>query len=276
MSSRPRTGFTLIEVLVALGILALGTVAIVSLHLNNLRTARQTKDELTLALLMQELRTRTQLLAYTAANATGSTFESSSWLLHDDATPDTSDEPPEALDALGYDDSARRRAFNEQAWSAIKAKFDALSAPGSTWDKHPLYGTWQFRMRTRSAAEAENNQFVDWDGYDIWDSQQRLHRPNIHDDEVLTGEASTDPAHRPLEIPKANRAAPPAGATNEGYFGPPRSSHGVVFDPRGLRQFAKRVECVIGWDLADSKDIFSGQYHVFVFTVYNPDARKRP
>ncbi len=271
-----RRGFTLLEVIVALGILALGVVSVLVLYFNNVKAARQSKDEVTLALLMHEIRARTQLAAFMAfaGSPPRSAFAASEWLPRDDAAPDDPGEPA-ALDRAAAAGSSDAEAFNGQRWEAVRAKFDALAGEGGRWEDSPLYANWQFRLRTVLAAEAESNQFVDWDGYDVWDAGRRTLLPNIRQDEIQDDrEDKALPV--PLSAPEASRAAPPAGALNTGYFGPPRPSHGVAFDPRGLRNYVKRLKCTIGWNLTRANDIFSGQQHTFYFTVYNPDTLKRP
>jgi hypothetical protein len=166
-------------------------------------------------------------------------------------------------------------ALNAQRWAVVRQAYDDIAGDGGRWNDHPLYAHWQFRMRAVLPSEVESNQYVDWDGYDIWDSGSKRLAPNIFSDEIQ-GDADTPGARAPVHAPESARATLPPDAVNAGYFGPPRPSHGVVFDARGTRYFVKRIKCVIGWNLADSSDIYSGERHVFYFSVYNPDARKGP
>jgi prepilin-type N-terminal cleavage/methylation domain-containing protein len=270
-------GFTLLEVIVALGIFALGSVAVLMLYFNSLKTAKQGKDEMTLTLLARDIRDKVQLAALNAfkGSPAASTFATSDWLLRD---PAAADDPgaPVKLDGGGGGGTPDSVALNGQAWSEIVKRYDAIGGAGGKWTDNPLYQNFQFRLRTVLPPEVDSNQFVDWDGYDIWDASTRKLLPNIHADEA--DDNSGEPRrHLPLEVPEAARGADPAGVAHTGSrFGPPRPSHGISLDPRGLRHYIKHLQCVIGWDLGKSGDIFSGQHHTFQFTVYNPDAHKRP
>jgi len=267
-------GFSLFEVVIALAVFAVGIVAVLTLYSSNIRAARQTKAEIALALVRREIRTRTQLAAFNAADVHGkSTFANSEWLLRDPAaTEDPGD--PQPLDGVNpRPPTPDILALNAQDWNVVKGRFDAV-CPDARWDENAICAGFQFRMRTVLPSEAENTQFTDIDGYDIWDSAAKKLSPNIHSDEVQGQEAPLS-GHAPVRPPDASRAKLPAGAVNAGFFGPPRSSHGAVYDPRGMKQYLKRIKCVIGWDLTDRSDIFSGQNDVFYFTVYNPDARKQ-
>ncbi|MCZ7643798.1 MAG: prepilin-type N-terminal cleavage/methylation domain-containing protein [Planctomycetota bacterium] len=242
-----RPGFSLLEVLMALALLVFGSVAVLSLFMNNLKTTRQAKEEVVLALLANEIQTRCQLaahFAYDDADPSRGTFDGSAWLPRDPAAPDDPGAP-----LPGAPGTPERDAFNAQDWKIVKAAYDALAPESQAWDDAPIRAGYQFRLRTVVPPQRENDQFVDWDGYG-WI------------EEAETG-ADLDGDGAP-------------GAAEAGrQFGEPVPSHGVYYDPRGLRFYLKQLECVIGWDLQNPRDIFSGQYHVFQFTVYNPDARKR-
>ena len=275
---RRHGGFTLLEVVVALGLFAVGAVAVLFLYSNTVNTARQSKNEMTLALLMRDLREKVQLAALNAFSGSPaeSTFHTSNWLLRD---PSAEDDPgaPTRLDATTPNSSGTPDtiALNAQVWAEIVKRYDSVGGAGGKWDDNPLYRNFQFRMRTVVPPEVENNQFVDWDGYDIWDSGSKKLLANIHADEV-DDNSGEQKRRAPVVVPESARGARAPGTRNDGYFGPPRSSHGVAYDPRGVRRYIKHIKCVIGWDLSKSSDIYSGVHHTFYFTVYNPDARKRP
>lgn len=246
-ATRARAGFSLLEVLLALAILTFGSVAVLVLFMNSLRTIRQAQEESILALLEQDLKGKCQLSAYfafDAANPRRGTFDGSVWLPRDPAAPDDPGAPPWEPDS----EPPRVDAYLNQDWTVVRAAYDALAGEGLTWSQNPLYVGYQYRLRTVLPAWRESNQLVDFDGYG-WIGEDET-------DADLDGDGRTGEA----------------GTGRD--FGPPRPSHGVVYDPRGLRFYLKHLECVVGWDLQDPRDIFSGQYHVFRFTVYNPDARK--
>lgn len=281
MDSPPRAsllrGFSLLEVIVALGLLAVGATAVLALYIQNLRAARQAKEQIALTLLKRDLRAKTQLAALTAFTGSPprSIFQESAWLLRDSSAPDDPGAPAALDGGTTPAGSTAQDALNGQQWEAVRQRYDEISGPGGAWDANPLYANFQFRMRTVLPPEAENNQFVDWDGYDIWDAGARRLLPNIYSSEI-EGEGAV-PAKKPAvpaAAPFSSRGTAPPGAAAEGYFGPPRPSHGVVLDPRGFRFHAKRIQCVIGWDLNNSKDIFSGQHETFYFSVYNPGLRR--
>jgi type II secretory pathway pseudopilin PulG len=277
MAVHTRTrGFTLLEIVFALALFIIGTTAILVLYSNSIKTARQSKDEMALSLLIRDIREKVQLAALNAfgGNPAESTFHTSTWLLRDPAAEDDAGTPAK-LDGGGGPITPDSVALNAQAWPEIMKRYDTIGGAGGKWDDNPLYRNFQFRMRTFIPPEVENNQFVDWDGYDVWDGSNRKLLANIHADEIDDNTLDRK-RHTPVSVPEGARGASPSGTRSDGYFGPPRSSHGVAYDPRGVRQYIKHIKCVIGWDLNKSTDIFSGQHHTFYFTVYNPDARKRP
>jgi hypothetical protein len=254
--------------------LAFGVIAVMTIYASTIRTARQTKEEIALTLIQREIRTRTQLATLQAVDANGlSTFALSTWMLRDATIPDNAGEPTPLDAPASTPADSDLIALNGQNWTAIKSRFDEIS-PAATWDKQSLFSGFQFRMRTVWPSEVENNQFTDFDGYDVWDNATKKLSPNIYNDEIQNGNDALKSEHTPVQPPATARATPPKDAKNEGYFGPSRPSHGARYDPRGLRHYLKRVKCVIGWDLSKSSDIYSGQYVVFYFSVYNPDARK--
>jgi prepilin-type N-terminal cleavage/methylation domain-containing protein len=269
-------GLTLLEVIIALAVFAVGAVAALSLYSNSLKAAKQAKNENIISLLEREIRVRCQLAALRAyaGEPPVSTFDGSDWLLRDPAAPDDPGTPV-LLDGGGGGGSSDADALNGQRWEIVRERFDDAGGDGSRWDDQPLYTNWQFRLRTVLPSEVESNQFVDLDGYDVWDSRSKELSPNIMADEIghdPTGAGK--PPHAAVKPPASARATAPPGAVNAGNFGAPRSSHGVTYDPRGMRFHVKRVKCVIGWDLNNRSDIFSGERHEFYFTIYNPDLQK--
>src|SRR5687767_8738918 len=109
--------FSLLEVIVALGVLAIGATAALLLYNSNIRTARQTKDEIILSLLVRDIRAKTQLAAYTAWSdlPLQSTFDGSEWLLRDNTAPDDPGSPV-LLDGGGGTVSTDQQALNGQSW----------------------------------------------------------------------------------------------------------------------------------------------------------------
>ena len=61
-----KKGFTLIEVLFALGILALGGTSLVALFAHNLREARRAREEIVINVIQRDVTVRNQLAAFAA------------------------------------------------------------------------------------------------------------------------------------------------------------------------------------------------------------------
>ncbi len=270
-------GFSLLEIIVAMAVFAVGALSAISLFGNSMKAAKQAKDENLVSLLEREIRVRCQFAALRAyeGDPPVSTFDRSDWLLRDPVAPDDPGTPVR-LDGGGGGGSTDTEALNAQRWEIVRQRFDDAGGDGGRWDDQPAHANWQFRLRTVLPAEVESNQLVDFDGYDVWDKSTKQLSANIMSDEIGHDPAGTGkPPHSPVKPPASARATPPPGAVNAGYFGPPRTSHGVAFDPRGMRFHLKRIKCVIGWDLNNSRDIYSGVHHTFYFTLYNPDLQKK-
>lgn len=317
---RRRGGFTLLEVVIALGLLAFGSVSIIGLYMNNARDAIKARDEVILAVLMNDIRTKCRLAAYFAFEPADpsiypsgfkSTFDREDWLprgkrADGSAAPDvyavrkiTRKGEAAAWLPSGAVPTTDEVAFNEQLWEhpadasaydgngvlkssvhyedlkGVKARYDFLAGdPAHYWDANPIYQGFQFRLRTVLPPEWENNQYVDWDGYGY-----------IKENEIgfdLDGNGKIDNYAKPFYD---------HNHPNDAADGTPfaRPSHGVVYDPRGMRFYVKRIKCIIGYRLADPKTtrpapsapgdkkrgIYSGSYHIFTFSINNPNTWKK-
>ena len=73
-SGQGRRGFTLVEVLLALGLFAIGSSALIALFLRNLYSAKLAREEVVLALISKDVATKNQLAAFTANSAAGREF----------------------------------------------------------------------------------------------------------------------------------------------------------------------------------------------------------
>jgi len=235
----PRGGFTLIEVLFALGILALGGSSLIALFVHNLREAKRAREEIVINVIQRDVTVRNQLAAF-AASAAGKNFwvDVNDWIVKDIDNYNLTV-------ALGDD---QRRWENIPAYTGYFFFVDPFERQGAPWSNHAA----------TMGLVLYDNQFVDWDGYGWID----LNNNNQFDD----GED----------------------------FGDPEPSHKIKYDSRGMRNYMMRMRGIIAWDTKvkvatlasptgvsqdDLKNrILNGdaiaKYHVFYFTVYNPDTQK--
>ena len=227
-----KSGFTLIEVLFALGILALGGSSLIALFAHNLREAKRAREEIVMNVIQRDVTVRNQLAAY-AATTSGLRFyeDLSKWIISDETAYDNT------VDAA------------ERKWKMIPAYYgyhfwvDAFERGGAPWsDDAQTHGLFMY-----------DNQFVDWDGYGWVD---------------LNNNGKSD-----------------VGETfGEGAEGAPKPSHRVFYDSRGMRNYMMRMRGIVAWDLKISdvatvkSRILNGEniakYHIFYFTIYNPDTQK--
>ena len=64
-----RRGFTLIEILIALGLFTIGSAALMSLYIKNLNTAKLAREEIILAMVNKDVTAKNQISAFTAKAA---------------------------------------------------------------------------------------------------------------------------------------------------------------------------------------------------------------
>jgi hypothetical protein len=181
------------------------------------------------------------------------------------------DDPPELFDAAGQ----LKAGINYEDLKGVKARYNFLAGEKAhSWDENPMYTRFQFRLRTVLPPAWENNQYVDWDGYGRIREDEIGH--DLNGDGDITDFAQSFYSHKHSD--QADYGIPFA-----------RPSHGVVYDPRGMRFYMKRIKCLIGYRLNDPKTtlpkpvtnadpkrgIYSGSRHEFTFSVYNPDVRKK-
>ncbi|MBN1809492.1 MAG: type II secretion system protein [Planctomycetes bacterium] len=222
-------GFTLIEVLFALGILALGGASLIALFTHNLREAKRAREEIIINIIQRDVSIRNQLAAY-AAPASGWDFYTNrdQWVI-DDIT---------AYDQMAQDDSRKWENIPAYRGYYFWVDVDDAERGGAPWSDDPnTHGFYLY-----------DTQFVDWDGYGWID---------LNNDGVLDG--------------------------GEDY-GVPAPSHKIEYDSRGMRQYMMRMRGIIAWDLKVSDPsivkakILNGEriakYHIFYFSVYNPDTQK--
>lgn len=294
-----RRGFTLVEVLIALALFAMGASALMGLYLKNLHSAKLARTEIILALIQKDVASKNQLAAfqsdlpaprYTFAQdfakpEPDQNFNRDQWLVGHDGS-DSSGNIPDP-DIVNPEESIDH-------YNRLVAPYDSAPPPGKTINellaitsiKHPLFNglddeieaqwhrLWEHiimyrgftyilrKFESTDADNKENNQFVDWDGYGwLIEEEYGVSFNDDNDDGKIDGDDDTD---------------------DRWNLGKPSPSHGVAFDPKGLRYYYKRLKIIVGWDLANGKkfdarefpDPRSGKYDVFYFSVYNPDLHK--
>jgi prepilin-type N-terminal cleavage/methylation domain-containing protein len=224
---RKKNGFTLIEVLFALGILAVGGTSLIALFAHNLREAKRAREEIIINVIQRDVSVRNQLAAFAAA-ANGLRFyeDASNWLVKDIAAYDAMAQTPE------------RMWENIPAYIGYYFWVEPYERGGAPWSND----------QNTKGLVLYDAQFVDWDGYGWID---------------LNNDMKMDPGE---------------------WFGDPAPSHKIEYDSRGMRNYMMRLRGIIAWDLKISDPaivkakILAGEniakYHIFYFTVYNPDTQK--
>ena len=228
-----KSGFTLIEVLFALGILALGGSSLIALFAHNLREAKRAREEIVMNVIQRDITVRNQLAAFAAtANALRFYEDLAAWIISDTNAYNKTAETVE------------RQWENIPAYRGYYFWVDALERSSAPWSED---------AQTKGLAMYDN-QFVDWDGYG-W-----------------------------IDQPPYNGKLDPGEIFGEGAEGAPKPSHRIFYDSRGMRNYMMRMRGIVAWDLKISDasivkaKILLGEniakYHIFYFTVYNPDTQK--
>jgi prepilin-type N-terminal cleavage/methylation domain-containing protein len=225
-------GFTLIEVLFALGILALGGSSLIALFAHNLREAKRAREEIVMNVIQRDVTVRNQLAAF-AATTSGLRFfdDLSKWIVADITAYNNTVE------------AAERRWENIPAYRGYYFWVDAFERGGAPWSDD---------ANTKGLV-LYDNQFVDWNGYGWID---------------LNNNGKMDPGEM----------------FGDGAEGAPKPSHRIFYDSRGMRNYMMRMRGIVAWDLKISDaatvkaKILNGEniakYHIFYFTIYNPDTQK--
>lgn len=240
-----RRGFTLIEILIALGLFAIGSAALLALFIQNLNTAKLAREEIILAMMYKDIATKNQLAAFTANSRYGRKFP---------APDDMAGADPWLVGhPTDMDESIRR-------YDSTVAKDPSNPTPEEKkrlWANIHMYRSFTFTLEniTSLIRAEENYQFTDWDGYGI-----------IYEREIG------------VDIGSPTGGGPDGNVTDDGWFdfGDPAPSHGVEYDSDGMRYYIKRLKLIIGWELRDRTpgNIKSGKWEKFYFSLFNPDLAK--
>ncbi|MGH7144351.1 MAG: type IV pilus modification PilV family protein [Planctomycetota bacterium] len=289
---RRRFGFTILEIVISLGILATGLAAVMAMFVHNARLAEMAREQVIQAILFGDLKSKQQMAALTQVDAGGhDTFDTNNWGL---ISPPATDN-----------------------WPASKAKYDALvdaADPQYQYDNISTYAGFIFRVeqfKFVDEGQAKSpvfdkwrNQFTDWDGYEPSDSSWGLDASGNEDPTKYLGEQNvrliteadinqdvngdgvidSDTPVGPAAVP-----AGPAGhytLLGGGFrFGPAYPSNDLTFDPDGMRHYWKKLKCTLAWHLSMldqptqdqiflNNQLSLARYRVFDFTIYNPDTNK--
>lgn len=238
-TGRPgRGGFTLIEILIALGLFAIGASALMALYLQNLNTAKLAREEIILAMLFKDIATKNQLSAYTGNKRFGRAFCPEDWCC---------DSPPCRTGwEIGHPSDPKQSI---EAYNRMVAKDPQNPEPEEKlrlWQNVHMYRGFNFVMDYVYPPKIENDQFVDWDGYGI------INEKDVGVD--ITGDGKVED----IDVD----------------FGPPSPSHGVEYDARKMSNYTRRFKLTIFWELRDPKNFKSGKWEEFYFSVFNPDLAK--
>lgn len=240
-----RRGFTLIEVLIALGLFAIGASALLSLFAKNLATAELAREEIILAMITKDVTAKNQLAAFTAGTAGLKTFGDAvqfspvnQWLVG--VEPDT----------LLDDVTLSPLSYNKVV--AVDPANPTAAEKPRLWENIHMYRNFNFAIEVLGRNILEDNQYVDWDGYGI-----------IREDQIgqdLNADGDTDDSFD---------------------FGNPAPSHSVEYDSTQMRYYIKRIKMTIIWkwrdptNYATGADWFKGsRREIFYFPLYNPDLKK--
>lgn len=279
-------GFTILEIVISLGILATGLAAVMAMFVHNARLAEMAREQVIQAILFGDLKSKQQMAALTQVDAGGhDTFDQNNWGLIS----------PPALDN----------------WPASRAKYDLLvdaTTPDFQYDNITTYQGFIFRIEQFQYASAKirdkwRYQFTDWDGYEPSVSTFGLDADGNEDPAQYNGEenlrlivetdinqdVNNDNLIDP-DTPVGPAAVPagPAGHYTLGggfMFGAAYPSASLTFDENGMRHYWKKLKCTLAWhlgmlddptrdDLFLNKNLHLGRYRVFDFTIYNPDVDK--
>ncbi|MCX7806005.1 MAG: prepilin-type N-terminal cleavage/methylation domain-containing protein [Planctomycetota bacterium] len=253
-----KKGFTLLEVLIALGIFVFGAVAVTGLYIGNANSVQLAKEEVIVALIQRDLYAKNQFRAYYAGRLGHEPFVQGG-VLSLKRPPDDPEEPktPEWVIRCVAD-------YNKM-----------MSGTKREWGDIDAYHGFYFFCWEVSSPRIEDNQFVDWNGY---------------------GEIAARELDSPWFGQAAGGGEDPGNATIN--CGDPAPSHNVKYDSERMRWYQKRLRAFIFWDLTkidpgwgnlneitdgekqktiikQIKDGRMARYVEFDFGIYNPDLRKR-
>ena len=269
---RRPSGFTLIEIILALGIFALGIVYVFALFDQATRTTEKARQQVIVSILYQDVKSKQQSAAVMAVSGGVDTFQerTNGW---------STDGSPVGMHGYGGNWLLTRSAYDDLTPDVDNYNnTDWTPTPDGTRDFRyqdvAIYYGFMFNIESADMTEKEANQFVDFDGY-IATDMDGFPVAGITEDEAnydFDGDGIIDD--------KANldfgEAEPTVGAE-------------VTFLPEGMRHYMHRFKCVIAFDYemrddgSDPPGMFSSneylqvsscQHAVFYFDVYNPDTDK--
>ena len=232
-----RGGFTLIEVLFALGILALGGSSLIALFAHNLREAKRAREEIMMNVIQRDITVRNQLAAFTATTSGKRFYEDlATWIVSD---------------VNAYNNTVQateRRWENIPAYKGYYFWVDPFERSGAPWSDDPkTHGLF-----------LHDNQFVDWDGYGWIDGAGGL--------------TSLDGKLNPGEIFGEGATGTPKPSHRIYYDS--RGMRNYMMRMRGIVAWDLRISDVatVKDKILNGERI--AKYHFFYFTIYDPDTRK--
>ena len=307
---RARSGFTLIEVLVALGIFLMAILTILGLFFQSIKTAIVAREEIIIAIIQRDLMTRNQVASArqaadmrawceAAATRTPATYVGSTFMAY--GAPDDTDPATILADGWGvrnpvaYNALVAGGAGEGREWP-IEADIEA--GDQAVGDIVSLYRGFTFEVsevvrddanmtnpgipgvaNTTPGSVIEDNQFTDMNGYGSQDTTgdgelDRDFLPAVDMDNDGTDEASEGADGKPLPYPSI-------GPLRRGSLAllPVTATdeyrYRIFYNSNGMRDYIKRLKCTIGWNLRSASNIRSGYFEQYYFSVFNLDAVKR-
>lgn len=265
-----RAGFTLIEIIIAMGIFTLGIAYVMELFQRALRTTVKARQQVILAILFQDLKQKEQTAAVLAKAGGVDTFEQNiggGWM---------TDMGPIGLHDYGNNWIGAKNAYNQLSPNIDEVdnetnEYVPDGKPDYYYDEIQIYRKFMFAINSVTPINKENNQFVDWDGYVATDRDGNVVVGITEQDvqEEFNGEPGFQDYGTIFDF---GEPAPTAGAN-------------VQYQPQGMRHYIKRMQCIIAFDYIEDNppNMFSPgnydnpnycQHEVFYFDVFNPDTDK--
>jgi prepilin-type N-terminal cleavage/methylation domain-containing protein len=270
-ASRP-AGFTLIEIILALGIFALGIVYVFALFDQATRTTEKARQQVIVSILYQDIKSKQQAAAVMAVAGGVDTF-------HERNNGWSTDGSPVGMHGYGGNWLLTRGAYDDLTPDVDEYNNDdwSLGSDGKRdfrYQDVAIYYGFMFNIESADMTPKEADQFVDFDGYIATD------KDGYPIAGITEEEANYDFDGDGIIDDKANydfgEPAPTAGAE-------------VTFLPAGMRHYMHRFKCIIAFDYemrddgADPPGMFSSneflqvtncQHAIFYFDIYNPDTDK--
>jgi len=285
-----KRGFTLIEVMIALGIFLGALLAIMGLYFQNLRLARMAREEIILAMIQRDIMARNLVVAAARAG------QERLWRRGLIANAPTfaqfgvpSDTNPATVLTLGWG------IRNLESWQVSSALHWGTSSPAADTDV-PLYTGFYFTVvpvvrdfPTKTAADwaavgltpglaLEDSQFTDSDGYSFANS--RASWLDLDGDGIPETDRGLP---RPSAGPMLKADLSPANVERDSPFR-------FLYNCNNMANYIQKLRVRVMWNIRSEDDLLLSDIDVkksedagqrifnhteYYFSVFNPDVVKR-